>query len=215
MKKENKKKLKTVRKCAAKSCANFARLHGRKNLCWAHLNRLRRKGNLGDSPIKRVTKHGMSKTKVYAVWSGMLARCLNTKVDSYKYYGGRGLSVSKAWLMFNKFYKDMGEPPSDSHSIDRIDNSKGYSKNNCRWACVLEQANNKRRSVILEYRGEKHPAYIWEQKTGLRRKTLVERHRKGWREDKLFSPLNPFGLGVSRRKLKRAREALAMKRLIG
>lgn len=215
MKSENKIKRKEIRKCAAKNCVNNARLYGRKNLCWAHLNRLRRKGILDDSPIKRVTKHGMSKTRVYDLWCGMITRCSNSKVDSYKYYGGKGIKVSKAWLIFSNFYKDMGEPPSQLHSIDRIDNSKGYSKKNCRWVTPIEQANNTSRSIIVDHNGETHPLYVWEKKTGISRKTLGERYRRGWRGEKLFSPLNPYGVGVPRRRLKKEREALAIERLIG
>jgi len=87
-------------------------------------------------------KHGMTGTKVYRAWKSMMARCNNKNVNCYKNYGGRGISVSKRWSKFENFLIDMGEPPSDKHEIDRIDNDIGYSKNNCRWVTHKENSRN-------------------------------------------------------------------------
>ena len=84
-------------------------------------------------------KHGMNKTTTYRIWSGMLSRCYNEKVKIYKYYGGRGITVCNEWHEFINFYNDMGERPLKLQ-LDRIDNDKGYFKENCRW--VTSKENN-------------------------------------------------------------------------
>lgn len=87
--------------------------------------------------------HGRSKTTEYKSWSGMIERCTNQSSKHYKRYGGRGISVCDEWRnSFETFFNDMGLKPSPKHSIDRINNDKGYSKENCRWATHVEQVNN-------------------------------------------------------------------------
>jgi len=88
-------------------------------------------------------KHGMAKTKTYDAWISIKQRCLNPKSASYHNYGGRGITISDEWLSFEKFLEDMGEAP-EGFSIERIDNDKGYFKENCKWATREEQNLNKR-----------------------------------------------------------------------
>lgn len=84
----------------------------------------------------------------------MLSRCRNPKYKDYPLYGGRGISVCDDWLIFENFYRDMGDRPVGM-SLDRIDNTHGYCKKNCRWASERSQQRNRRDNVFYEYGGIK------------------------------------------------------------
>ena len=89
--------------------------------------------------------HHKSRTPEYRVWAAMIQRCMNPNSTNYKRYGGRGITVCIPWLCsFEQFVADMGPRPP-GHSIDRINNDKGYSPDNCRWATPQEQVHNQRR----------------------------------------------------------------------
>jgi len=94
--------------------------------------------------------HGMWKSVEYRTWAHMNYRCSPTrKTDpSWRNYGGRGIRVCKEWReSFVAFFKDVGCRPSAKHSLDRIDNEKGYKPGNVRWATASEQRANKRKSI--------------------------------------------------------------------
>jgi hypothetical protein len=88
-------------------------------------------------------------TKAYKVWSNMKSRCTNPKASQYKDYGGRGITVCERWLeSFENFLEDMGEPPSGTLQLDRRDNDKGYSKENCRWVTRSVNRRNSRGHMV-------------------------------------------------------------------
>lgn len=104
-----------------------------------------------------------TRKRMYSVYSSMLARCFNPKSISYKSYGAKGITVCDEWkndfASFANWAENNGY--SDGLSIDRIDNSKGYSPTNCRWVLPSEQYRNKTTSVFYTHNGETHNLKEW------------------------------------------------------
>jgi len=112
-------------------------------------------GCLRDDFIKTVNfKHGeANKTKENRIWHHLRSRCHNKKDRKYKNYGGRGIAVCERWNnSYELFLADMGRCPCGM-SIHRINNDKGYSPDNCKWANNDEQANEKTTNVFIEFSG--------------------------------------------------------------
>lgn len=101
---------------------------------------------------ERMTKHGMSGTPTYQVWSNMIQRCLNPEHPRFKDWGGRGITICQRWLTFQCFYDDMGEKPAGM-SIERTSNNEGYSPDNCIWASTKDQLWNRRNTITLMLNG--------------------------------------------------------------
>lgn len=99
-------------------------------------------------------KHGLHSHELYMTWYGMIERCRNSNHVGFLRYGGSGIDVCERWAeSINNFIDDMGERPSKLHTLDRIDNTKGYSKENCRWATKKEQSRNRKDNVYVVYNG--------------------------------------------------------------
>ena len=134
----------------------------------------------------RMTTHGMGNTPEYASWAGMKSRCTDPNVPCFYRYGGRGITMCERWNKFENFRDDMGPKPTPYHSIERIDNLKGYDPSNCRWATPTEQANNRRSSVRVVYMGQVDTVPNWCRRLGLKYITVSRRIRDGMTAEKAF-----------------------------
>ena len=124
--------------------------------------------------------HGLTGTPTYSSWVNMIGRCTSPTDKCWALYGGRGIKVCDRWASFENFYVDMGERPSQSHSLDRIDADKDYSPENCRWATPMEQANNRRNSRKLTLDGVTLTVAQWARLKGIAVSTIAYRLSKGW-----------------------------------
>lgn len=124
-------------------------------------------------------KHGFVGTKVYRAWVAMKSRCNNPDFEGYENYGGRGIKVCDRWMnSFEAFYKDVGDPPSDKHSLDRYPDVNGdYEPENVRWATCDEQCNNKRTNVYVELYGKRQTAMQWSKELGIGVDTIYRQMR--------------------------------------
>jgi hypothetical protein len=111
-------------------------------------------------------KHGQSGSPTYLTWLAMIKRCTDPRHMNFKHYGGRGITVDAHWLDYDSFLADMGERPAD-RTLDRIDNSAGYSKANCRWATHADQMRNRRCSVFYEVAGKRQTLGEWAKELGV------------------------------------------------
>jgi hypothetical protein len=124
-------------------------------------------------------KHGMSNTRTYISWSSMLDRCLNENATSYFNYGKKGVTVCDRWVeSFSNFLEDMGHRPVGC-SIDRIENSIGYSKENCRWASMKQQSRNRRTNHFIEIDGVSKTISEWSEISGVSKVTILSRLKRG------------------------------------
>jgi len=122
--------------------------------------------------------HGMSSSKEYRIWRGMIRRCVESKAVNYKRYGGRGITVCKRWRSFEVFYADMGPIPSKKHTIERKDTNGNYEPNNCYWATMKEQQRNKSTNHLITFKGETKPVVQWADDLGLTPSALYNRLNK-------------------------------------
>jgi hypothetical protein len=134
-------------------------------------------------------KHGFTKTRTYKSWRAMREKCLNPKDPSYSYYGERGIGICKEWDSFETFLADIGIRP-EGHSLDRIDNTKGYSKDNCRWASSITQSRN--RSVVkqIAWNGKTKTIREWANQLQVSDITLRKRLKKWSLERAMTEPVD-------------------------
>lgn len=135
--------------------------------------------------------HGMTNTREFNTWRGMLKRCYQPSDISYPRYGGRGISVCDRWReSFSAFFIDMGSPPSATHSLDRINSDGNYEPTNCQWADRKEQARNRRSNRMLTLNGRTQTVAAWAEETNLTSHTISRRLKAGWSvEDSLTKPV--------------------------
>lgn len=124
--------------------------------------------------------HGQTKTREYQTWDRMIQRCTNPKNISYPNYGGRGIKVCTLWMQYyEEFRAHVGPRPSDAHSLERINNSKGYEPGNVRWATRAEQARNRRNSRLIKIGGITKCFADWCKMYNLNPQTVEKRVNRG------------------------------------
>lgn len=121
---------------------------------------------------KKASTHGMYATRIYRIWGAMKQRCTNPNAYAYTRYGGSGITIDPTWYTFEGFYKDMSEGYKDGLTLDRTDGTKGYNKDNCRWATRREQSSNLKNNVFVEFEGEVFCAAELARKLGVNRTTI-------------------------------------------
>ncbi len=127
-------------------------------------------------------KHGKRHTRLYNIFSKMKTRCYKTYDTHYKDYGGRGIKICDEWLNdFMSFYNWAYENGyNDTLTIDRIDNNKGYSPDNCRWVDMKTQNNNTRNNAYYTYNGKTRTLKQWAEEYNLNYAKMKNRRRLGW-----------------------------------
>jgi len=137
-------------------------------------------------PSARKT-HGRTGDPIYTIWSAMKQRCYYKKNKSYSRYGGRGITVCDRWRnSFEAFLSDMGERPYRG-TIERVDVEGDYTPENCKWANLIEQANNKTNNVLLTIAGETFSIAQWSVISGRKYGTIYNRKKRGWSDtDSVF-----------------------------
>lgn len=130
------------------------------------------------------SKHGHTKNKkisaTYYSWRTMIQRCTNPSATRYRDYGGRGITVCETWRnSFDNFLRDMGERPS-KNQIDRIQNDKGYCKENCRWVTPKTNSGNRRDNRMETYVGRTQCRTFWAEEFNINVGTLIWRLDNGW-----------------------------------
>ena len=134
---------------------------------------------LARNPRKARSPHE-AKELLKAIWYSMKHRCSKPNSPRFHYYGGRGIQVCQRWQdSFEDFVEDMGPKPK-GYSIDRIDNDKGYSPENCKWSSSAEQQRNKRNNQFITYKGETLCHKDWSIKLGGNIALVGSRIKRGW-----------------------------------
>lgn len=145
---------------------------------------------------QRTSKHNGFGTRLYSVWNSMRQRCNNPKHHAYQNYGGRGISICNAWndfAVFRDWALSTGyaeDAARGKFTLDRIDVDGNYTPENCRWADMRTQTNNRRETVHVTYMSETHPLTEWANITGIKYHTLWSRYKRGLSPEMILSPID-------------------------
>lgn len=128
--------------------------------------------------------HGKENTKLYHTWMCMKSRCNNAANKRYRAYGERGIKICREWAESFTAFRDwaLANGYRDDLTIDRIDVNGNYCPENCRWATLIEQANNKRNNHRIAAMGEEHTVAEWSRIMGISANVIHARLRHGWTE---------------------------------
>lgn len=133
-------------------------------------------------------KHGLTKSRLYNIWTLMKRRCLNPNAQHFRRYGGRGITICDEWLKdFMTFYNwAMANGYRDDLSIDRIDNNKSYCPENCRWATQSEQMSNYSKNRLFTIHGETKTLTEWCKQYNIKTHVVWKRIGRGWTTEEAF-----------------------------
>lgn len=154
---------------------------------------------------QKTSKHNMSKTRIFRIWSLMKDRCYNSKSTQYINWGGRGIKVCDEWLgengfinfynwaMANGYIEEQLPNGRNKLELDRIDNDGNYEPSNCRWATHKQQQNNKRNNRLITYNGETRNITEWTEFMRFPKYLLKNRLDYGWSIEKaLTTPVKKY-----------------------
>ena len=141
---------------------------------------------------KRPRTHGLTHHRLHRIWSRMKGCTGNPNHHDYKWYGARGIGIDEDWRNhFASFYNwAINNGYTDDLTIDRIDVTKGYCPENCRWIPLKEQAYNTRKTIWVEWNGETKPLRKWGEARNIKPTTLYARYYNGWSVPDLFKPVS-------------------------
>lgn len=129
-------------------------------------------------------KHGETGTRLHRIWNHMRERCNNPSCKRYSSYGGRGIKVAEEWNDYITFRNwALSNGYSDTLTIDRVDNDGDYTPNNCRWATVKEQANNRRNNRNITIDGRTMNELAWSEFLQIPKYVLRTRLHRGMSEE--------------------------------
>jgi hypothetical protein len=132
---------------------------------------------------------GKSRMREYFIWKGIIRRCTDPKCKEFQWYGAKGITVCKRWLeSFDNFLSDLGPRPSPAHSIDRINTYGNYEPENCRWATMKQQVENRRNIHWITFNGETMPLKWWAKRFHLTYSMVLKRLSNKWPLPRLLSP---------------------------
>lgn len=133
---------------------------------------------------KNAVKHGLSNTRLHRIWHSMYCRCYYKSTNQYKNYGGKGIKVCEEWKHiegFVNFYNwAMTNGYRDDLTLDRIDNDKNYSPQNCRWVTCKQQCRNRTNNVYYTFKGETKTSKEWCEIYNISQTTLNDRLKRNW-----------------------------------
>lgn len=133
---------------------------------------------------KNAIKHGLSNTRLHKIWHSMYCRCYYKSTNQYKNYGGKGIKVCEEWKHiegFVNFYNwSIANGYKDNLTLDRIDNNKDYSPQNCRWVTYKQQCRNKTNNVYYTFKNETKTSKEWCEIYNISQTTLNDRLKRNW-----------------------------------
>lgn len=127
-------------------------------------------------------KHGMTDSITWRSWQAMMHRCYSPSHRNVRNYFQKGIVVCERWHEFLNFLEDMGERPSQEHSIGRLDHNANYGPDNCRWQTPIEQSNATSRNKFITFNGRTMTLAEWCRELNVNYSRVKWRLRHGWTE---------------------------------